>query len=248
MKRGVVGVLVGGALICSACQGPLARTHRLNGALENKTTAAFIVSTGVTALQIRSAAIPGQLYVVDTPTSARIVPVVTSDHAGYDLGFVGDGHAGPSSATLDLNDSVRWSLHLKGGSSAVSIDLAAGGFGSIDLAGGVAAATITLPRPSGNPRLSEEGGASSFHVFLPPATRASVHFAGGAGSASLDGSDHVGVPGGRTFKVSGSHHGRDRIDIELSGGIGRFVLSDAQADSRRVTARLRWSHRRRLPI
>jgi hypothetical protein len=216
------------ALACSACHGPPAASHEVDEALHGQKNMTLNVATGVTTLQVRTDALPGLLYVVRTPKSARILPAVEGTRA-IAVRFVGDGHGGPAIATLELNETVRWNLHINGGASHVTIDLAAGGFGSIDFASGVATASVTLPRPLGEQRLSEEGGMSSLEVLLARATPTLVRFSGGGGSATLEGSEYVGIGGGRTFQLSRWQDASDRVDIQLTGGVGRVVVRDGRS-------------------
>jgi hypothetical protein len=184
------------------------------------------VATGVTTLRVRTAAMPGALYAVSTPDTAGILPALTTSGSSLDVQFVGDGQSGPSIAAVILNDTVRWRLQLDGGSTDAIINFADGGFGSIDFASGVSTASVTLPRPSGDQRLSEEGGASSFHVALPNATPTLVRFSAGAGSAALEGHYYSGFAGGRMFQLLGWSVASDRIDIDLAGGVSQFVVTD----------------------
>jgi hypothetical protein len=58
---------------------------------------------------------------------------------------------------------------------------------------------------------------------------------GGAGTATLDGATHTGVPAGTTYAPQGWETVTDRYDVRLVGGVSHVDLDASPADARRGT-------------
>jgi hypothetical protein len=69
------------------------------------------------------------------------------------------------------------------------------------------------------------GGASQFLVSLPSGVQARVTAAGGAGTVSLEGADHIGVAGGSVFTTPGWAAGAAGFDVDATAGAALLTVT-----------------------
>jgi len=73
-------------------------------------------------------------------------------------------------------------------------------------------------------RSSGNGGPSVVDVTLSSAVAWTVHEDGGAGTATIDGTEHSGIAGGTSYTPDGWDGAADRVDIENTACVGTFTL------------------------
>jgi hypothetical protein len=201
----------GGAHVATAARGDL---H----------TADFELASGVTTLVLRSGDIGGALYRVVTPAGAGVLPavVVSGGHVVVQLRSTGTG--GPAVVEVTLSSAVVWTVHEDGGATEANVDMSAGGLAVLDFAAGVSRIDATLPKPGGTVVVRLSGGASEFTVHVPAGVPVRVGLTGGAGSATIDGTQHTGIAGGTSFTPAGWDTATDRVDIDNTAGVSTFTL------------------------
>jgi hypothetical protein len=195
------------------------------------------VSGGVDRLTVTAADLGGHLIEARTPGDERAVPVLDrTDSGGVSVITEGrdDGGDGATDLTVRLSDDVRWSVVLDSGTQLLTLDLASARLRSVDVDAGVSSIDAELPRPGGLLTVRVAGGASAVHLRGPSGVPARLTFAGGGGSAVVDGAVHGGLGGGAVLatpdwpaSVPSGSAGPDRFDVVLASGIGSLTFDRA---------------------
>jgi hypothetical protein len=123
-----------------------------------------------------------------------------------------------------LHPAVEWSLAIRGGLSAVHLDLADGQIASIDIDGGCSDVDLELPEISQSAPIRIAGGASQVVLCRPPHVGVSVAIAGGASELQLDDQDFDALGGRIVLRSEGAGAGLPRYDIAVSGGASRLAI------------------------
>jgi hypothetical protein len=189
-------------------------------------TASLDLESGVSAVDITTANLPGQLLSAVTPGSSGITPSLTTGANGIvrvDLPHASGG-GGPSRLVVVLARSVTWSVFLNGGASTERLDLRGGSANVVDLGAGVSMARITLPRPTGTDLLRMTGGASRLVIDVPRGAATRVHVKGGASTVRIGTTTHTGVDGSATYDSHGYAGAADRIDLEIEAGVSSLAV------------------------
>jgi hypothetical protein len=131
---------------------------------------------------------------------------------------------GPGQLQVLLSSRVTWRVRLSGGATDAKMDLRGAPVSGIALASGVSTAELWLPEPRGLVEVSETGGTNGLvlHVIVRVPVKVTVD--GGAGTATLDGTTHTGVPAGTTYQPEGWETVTDRYDVRLVGGVSHVDL------------------------
>jgi hypothetical protein len=133
-----------------------------------------------------------------------------------------------SAPQIALHPSVEWSLVLRGGLSAVRLELAAGHVAGIEIRGGCSDVDVDLPAVSRTTSIRIAGGASEVHVRRPSGIGVSVAIDGGASKFRLD--DHAfGATGDAVFVHGRGIPDAPRYDVAVSGGASELVIDDGGA-------------------
>ena len=125
-----------------------------------------------------------------------------------------------------LNAALPWSIEARRGASAITADMRALRLKSFAVAGGAGSVAVALGRPEGIVRIQLSGGVSDVSVTRPADVAVVLTVAGGYREATLDGSDvwstgRIATPGGQAAS--------DRIEVEVSGGASKIVVTGEQA-------------------
>lgn len=127
-------------------------------------------------------------------------------------------------AEIALNGSIPWDVHIRGGVSHLTAELAALALGSLEVTGGASDVTVALPPPSGTVRVAFSGGASKLSLHRPKGVPARLHVNGGVGKLAFD-AQRLGAVGGETRLESPDYAGAvDRYEIVVAGGTSHLVL------------------------
>jgi hypothetical protein len=97
----------------------------------------------------------------------------------------------------------------------------------LDFGAGSARIDATLPAPVGTVPVTMSGGASSFQLHLPHGVPVQVRFAGGAGSAVVDGTSRSGIAGGTVLSALDWQGAANRYDIDNTAGVSALTLDRA---------------------
>jgi hypothetical protein len=205
--------------------GPTRLTHVISSARDGRQQAVLDVVSGATTVEIDSADLAGHLYEATTPANANGAPVATVDGDVVQVSLASTGQQGsPASVRIAVSSHVAWRIHLDGGATEESVHLAGARLRELDFGAGSARIDATLPAPVGTVPITMSGGASSFQLHLPDGVPAQVRFAGGAGSAIVDGTTRSGLAGGTVLSALDWRGSANRYDIDNTAGVSALIL------------------------
>jgi hypothetical protein len=210
-----------------SAQSSRALTHTISGPLGGARQAELDVVSGATLVDVTTADLRGDLYRASTPGNAGVAPVATVDHDVIAVSLASTTRPGPAAVRIVLSSRVSWRIRLDGGAGEESVDLTGGRLAGLDFGAGCAHISATLPAPVGTVPVTMSGGASSFDLHLPGGVPARVLFAGGAGSASVDGSTTSGLAGGTVLDALDWSASANRYDIDNTAGVSALTLDRA---------------------
>jgi len=128
---------------------------------------------------------------------------------------------------IEVSSQVGWRIRLDGGATEESVDLPGTRLIGLDFGAGAARIDATLPAPVGTVPVTMSGGTSSFQLHLPRGVPAQVRFAGGAGSAIVDGTTKSGLAGGTVLNALNWTGSVNRYDIDNTAGVSALTLDRA---------------------
>lgn len=134
------------------------------------------------------------------------------------------GRKGAAHLVVEVNSRVRWQIRLDGGAKQATVAMNAGRLRGLDFGAGNSRIEASLPVPQGTVPVRMAGGASVFDLWLPRDVAARVRIAGGAGSVSIDGTTHSGIPGGTVYTPQGWDSATDRYLIDNTAGVSTLTL------------------------
>lgn len=187
------------------------------------------VLSGASIVVVRAADLGDLLYRAITPEGSTAVPQVSTDGDVVRVSLRGGDGGGMAELEVELNSTVSWEIHLDGGASSESVDMGAGRLTSLDFGAGVSTIDLVLPRPTGTVPVRMSGGTSTMDVRLPAGVAAQVVFAGGAGTATIDGTAHTGIAGGTTLATPDWETASERYRLEMVAGLSSLTLERAPA-------------------
>ena len=132
-----------------------------------------------------------------------------------------NGQMNPQVLAVVLNDEVRWTLNLNGGSTHELVDMRSGHIQSLTLAAGANEMDVELGPPHGVIPVRVTGGTSQIALRIPDAAAATVHL-GGANSVTINGRSRGRVTGSATFGVGSST--TDRYNVDLMAGLNTLTI------------------------
>ncbi len=117
-------------------------------------------------------------------------------------------------ADIGLNESIPWSVDVRGGASMIDVDLRTLAVEALAVSAGGSEINVWLPRPAGLVPVRASGAGSSIQIRRPAGTAARARLRGGGSSLMLDG-QYVG--GGAWVTSSPPGPTDDLFEIEASG-------------------------------
>ena len=137
---------------------------------------------------------------------------------------------------IALNAGLPWAIEVRGGVSRVTADLRELELASFDVAGGVSAVELSLPRPRAIVRVRINGGANDVTIHRPAGVGVRLEVLGGANKVTFDGQpihrrgqvtfagQSVQSGGRLSHETPGLGALAERYEIELTGGANRLVV------------------------
>jgi hypothetical protein len=232
----VVLVIAGAAIWYLDPTGPggqAVTTQQISQPLEGATRATVHISSGVGTLRIAGVPEPAPDTLVEgavvAPEQVRLESdfSVNGDAASYRL-RVREAGGSPFPATwgddrgwdLRLNRHVPIDLRIDTGVGQASLDFSELNLTGLRISTGVGQTTLTLPA-SGQFRAQVSGGVGETIVQIPSRMAARIRIDGGLGDVNVDGSY---VREDRVYTSPNYATAQDRVDIQVSGGVGRIAV------------------------
>jgi hypothetical protein len=206
--------------------GPLAASaeHTVSAPRGDRSDAEIELISGAGTIAVRAADVGTDLYRVGTPAGGALLPQVTEDGGRIQVRLTESGLGGPSSVTVLLNASVRWTVRLAGGAGEARVDLRDGRLGALEFTGGTGHIEVSLPQPQGATPVRVGGAARDLVVHAPADVPARIRLEHGSGSVTVDGDARGGVAPGTAVEMPGWATAADRYDIDITGGVGSVTL------------------------
>jgi hypothetical protein len=199
----------------------------VSGGTATRDQAELDVVSGATTVTIATADLHNRLYLASTPADAGVAPTATQNGGTIAVSLTSTGRQGPAALRILLSSGVDWRIRLDGGATEESVDLSHARLAALDFGAGASHIDVSLPRPVGTVPVTMSGGASSFQLHLPDGVPARVRFAGGAGSATVDGTVRQGIAGGTTIDGADWTGATNRYDIDNTAGVSDLTLDRA---------------------
>ncbi|MDY7084214.1 MAG: hypothetical protein SYR96_03825 [Actinomycetota bacterium] len=195
--------------------------HRIRG---DGDVTSFQLFGGADAVHVRLGDLDGDLYELSTPDGSKAAPTAAVEGSDLIAGLRDTGQYGLAVLTVVLSDDVRWQIRLAGGAPSESVDLTGGPGGDVDFSAGTARAAVTLPAADGTQKVTLGGGASLLSVRLAGSAPVRVSALSGAGSVTIDGEVHTGVPGGSVWTQNGWEGAAARYDVNATSGVATVTV------------------------
>jgi DNA-binding MarR family transcriptional regulator len=134
------------------------------------------------------------------------------------------GHWRKDRGEIALNPAIPWAIELRGGVSKLSVDARVLRLESFELRGGASQVSLTLPAPLGVVPISVRGGMNNIEIERPEGAAMVLELHGGVNQAVVDGEAHTGR-GQLSLQTPGADQAPNRYEIDVSGGIGKVVVT-----------------------
>jgi DNA-binding MarR family transcriptional regulator len=123
-----------------------------------------------------------------------------------------------------LNPSIPWEVEIRGGAASCTADLRELRLRGLEVKGGASAVEIDLGAPTGTVPLRLIGGASRFTVRRPAGTALTLAVRGGVSRLSMDGQEFGAIGGQVRLQSREYREGGDHYVLELTGGASRLSV------------------------
>jgi hypothetical protein len=196
----------------------------VTGELAGRHEAELDVVSGADTVMVRAADLGDELFRASAPVGARVVPAADVTGSAVRVSLTDSGGRGGADLVVELNTRVEWRIRLDGGAKQATVAMAGGRLAGLDFGAGNARIEAGLPAPRGTVRVRMAGGASVFDVRLPSDVATQVRVAGGAGSVTIDGAVHTGIPGGTVYTPDSWDSATDRYLIDNTAGVSSLTV------------------------
>lgn len=181
------------------------------------------LSAGAGEITVQAASLGSTLYRVTS--EGGTAPVVRFDSPTLDVRSPNGSHEAPRRLTVTLNQDVRWTLRLNGGSTREIVDVHSGDVASVAMSAGANQMQLDLGAPRGQIPVNFTGGANEVVLRIPNGASASLRIQGAANSVSVNGQSRGRVAGGATFQVGADPSNLYRFD--MTAGLNTLSLQQS---------------------
>jgi len=231
----LIVALIGGAVLYAVMQAPLITgqaitTDRVVQELAGATSADVHISFGAGSLRIGALKEPGNL--IEGTIGSGPGETITRDFhvdgnvAHFQLKSQGvpimpfGPHRYDQSWNLDLSPSVPLLLQVSSGVGESVLDLSDLQVTNLDVSSGVGQTRLQLPA-HGRVQAKVSGGIGQVVVTIPESMAARIHASAGLGGLSVS---NRFQRDGRDYVSTNYATADDRVDLDISGGIGEVVV------------------------
>ncbi|MFD1366609.1 hypothetical protein [Actinoplanes sichuanensis] len=192
---------------------------------EKITAARFVLTTGVTRLDVRTADLDGDDFRVTTPKDSGLDVDADFKDGTLSVSAEPDGREnGSGRVDVLLSKDIVWRLRMGAGVHTATFDMNGGTVSDIDLIGGAQTIEIELGRLDRTLPILMAGGVHTWKIRTSEKVPVKVAFTGGAGDVTLYGDEKGGVSGGDTVR-KGDLDDEPGLNIDAEAGIGFLDIS-----------------------
>jgi hypothetical protein len=123
-----------------------------------------------------------------------------------------------------LHPAVEWTLQVRGGLVNFEADLSAGKLARLEIGGGVYAARLDLPAPTGIVPVRISGGTNELGVRRPAEIGVALAVAGGISGLRLDDQSFTAIGGSSRLSTGAVRGAEPRYELEISGGASNLQV------------------------
>jgi DNA-binding MarR family transcriptional regulator len=138
----------------------------------------------------------------------------------------GAKHAG----LVALNSGIPWSIAVRGGASAVSLDATGLLLSDLSISGGANNVELCLPPPNGTVGLCLDGGVSRVNIQYPRDVAVELRLHGGANRLEFDAQRFGAVGGDIRLATADWESTTNRYAIEVRGGASRLSVQELSVE------------------
>jgi hypothetical protein len=198
----------------------------VSGPVNGRESARFELVDGAGSVRLRADDLGDDLYRVTTPAGSGVTPTVEEADGAVRLHLPAGEHGSPAEVTIVLNNAVRWTLQMDGGTAQTTVDLTGASVDGVDLHGGASRIDLTLPVPTSVVPVRMTGGVDQFLMKLAGATPVRVQVQSGAGQVTLAGATHKGIAPGQSFTANGWGNGEAGFDVQAVAGMSALTVTE----------------------
>ncbi|MEU8664740.1 hypothetical protein [Actinoplanes philippinensis] len=189
------------------------------------TTARFVLTSGVTELDVRTADLGGDAFRVTTPKDSGLDVDADFENGVLSVSAKPDGRKnGSGKVDVRLSKDVVWRLRMGAGVRTASFDMSGGTVSDIDLIGGARTIDIELGRLDRTLPILMAGGVQTWRIRTAGKVPVRVALSSGAGDVTLYGNEKGGVSAGVSVG-RGDLDDEPGLDIDAEAGMGSLDIS-----------------------
>ncbi|GIE80661.1 hypothetical protein Aph02nite_66110 [Actinoplanes philippinensis] len=189
------------------------------------TTARFVLTSGVTELDVRAADLGGDAFQVTTPKDSGLDVNADFENGVLSVSAKPDGRKnGSGKVDVRLSKDVVWRLRMGAGVRTASFDMSGGTVSDIDLIGGARTIDIELGRLDRTLPILMAGGVQKWRIRTAGKVPVRVALSSGAGGVTLYGNEKGGVSAGVSVG-RGDLDDEPGLDIDAEAGMGSLDIS-----------------------
>ncbi|MEU4164308.1 hypothetical protein [Actinoplanes sp. NPDC026670] len=187
--------------------------------------AKFVLTTGVTRLDVRTADLDGDNFRVTTPKDSGLDVDADFQDDTLSVSAEPDGREnGSGRVDVLLSEDIVWRLRMGAGVHTATFDMNGGTVSDIDLIGGAQTIEIELGRLDYTLPILMAGGVHTWKIRTSQKVPVKLALGSGAGDVTLYGDEKGGVSGGDTIR-KGDLDDEPGLNIDAEAGIGFLDIS-----------------------
>jgi hypothetical protein len=201
-------------------------SDEVSGPVNGRESALFELVDGAASVRVVAGDLGDDLYRVTTPADSGVTPKVEEADGTLRLLLPPGAEGGAKEVAIVLNNTVRWTLKLDGGTAQTNVDLSGAEVDGVELLGGAGRIDLTLPTPTSVVPVRMTGGVDQWSMRLAGATPVRVRVQSGAGAVTLAGATHRGIAPGQSFTANGWQDGTAGFDVTAVAGMSALTITE----------------------
>jgi hypothetical protein len=188
------------------------------------------IELGAVQLEVQADSSMPDLYQARFGYPNGQAPQVRVDGGTVTVRGVGPSSAGffpglRRTASITLNGSIPWDVHVGGGAAQTQLDLRDVDLRSLTVDSGASHLDVRLPSPAGTVQVQISGGASDLTIARPSSVPVQARISGGASNLVVDNRQITTLSGDGVRTTAGYDSARSRYQVNVSGGANNVRIS-----------------------